>query len=402
MKSVRAAMLAMLLAAPATSALAGVFVPAQKGIETVPGQYVVSFEDDIASPKAAFEAALTSEVERESGEIREIWRSAIHGAAISGISEAQARSLAALPGVAIVTPNAIGYSSTTQINAPEQLDRIDQRNLPLNSTYTYAYTGSGVHAYVMDGGIRTTHDDFAHAPGIRVQASNDFDAVGGSPCSPGQEGWDHGTLVASVIGGAYGGVAKGVRIHGIRVSDCLVGATTLQSMLSGTNWVYAHGVKPAVVNYSTFVADAGGQFQTAVANLIAAGFFVTSAAGNNGPADDCGTPPNTVSGVFVVAGSNTSDQQDPQSSCGACVAGYALVFARGAGSASDTAIIYRGGTSFSAPAAAGAAALLYQSAAPYVPTPAEMYAKLRANASQVVTGTCGVGPGRLIYTGLPW
>jgi hypothetical protein len=47
-----------------------------------------------------------------------------------------------------------------QAGAPWGLDRIDQRALPLSTTYEAAGTGSGVKVYVVDTGIRTSHTEF--------------------------------------------------------------------------------------------------------------------------------------------------------------------------------------------------------------------------------------------------
>jgi subtilisin family serine protease len=41
------------------------------------------------------------------------------------------------------------------------LDRIDQRALPLDASYTFPNTASNVHAYILDTGILTTHTDVA-------------------------------------------------------------------------------------------------------------------------------------------------------------------------------------------------------------------------------------------------
>src|SRR5262249_53760184 len=76
------------------------------------------------------------------------------------MSEAQARRLAATPAVAYVQRNGVYQISGTQPNPPSWgLDRIDQRNLPLDNSYTYPNTASNVHAYIIDTGIRRTHTD---------------------------------------------------------------------------------------------------------------------------------------------------------------------------------------------------------------------------------------------------
>ncbi|MGH9003560.1 MAG: S8 family serine peptidase, partial [Acidimicrobiia bacterium] len=103
--------------------------------------------------------------------------------------------------------------STSQSPATWGIDRIDQRALPLNNTFSYTKTGAGVTAYIIDTGIRTTHTDFATG-----RATIGFDAVGGSNANGDCHG--HGTHVAGTVGGKTYGVAKGVKLVGVRVLGC--------------------------------------------------------------------------------------------------------------------------------------------------------------------------------------
>ena len=92
------------------------------------------------------------------------------------------------------------------------LDRIDQRDLPLDKSYTSANDGAGVTAYIIDTGIRPTNADFGG------RASVGFDAIG-----DGRNGIDcngHGTHVAGTVGGDVFGVAKSVTLVAVRVLDC--------------------------------------------------------------------------------------------------------------------------------------------------------------------------------------
>jgi subtilisin family serine protease len=109
------------------------------------------------------------------------------------------------------------------VTPPWGLDRTDQRNLPLSATYDYASTGSGVRAYVIDTGIRTTHVDFGG------RASSGFDAIDGGAADDCN---GHGTHVAGTIGGTTYGVAKGVSLVAVRVLNC-EGSGTNAQVISG-------------------------------------------------------------------------------------------------------------------------------------------------------------------------
>ncbi|GLC43954.1 hypothetical protein PLESTB_000213600 [Pleodorina starrii] len=112
------------------------------------------------------------------------------------------------------------------------LDRIDQAKLPLDQIYHYDSVGTGVHVYILDSGIRATHQQFRiMAPayiqkqgqpiqtvnGTRVVAG--FSAYGGTgPDSTTDDCFGHGTHVAATIGGLDNGVAKNVTLHPVKAS----------------------------------------------------------------------------------------------------------------------------------------------------------------------------------------
>ena len=111
------------------------------------------------------------------------------------------------------------------------LDRINQRNLPLDTNYSYQYNGSSVKAYVIDTGINSTHVEF----GSRVLAGNTqiADGRGTVDCN------GHGTHVAGTIGGNSYGVAKAVNLVPVRVLDCL-GSGTFSGVIAGIEIGRAH------------------------------------------------------------------------------------------------------------------------------------------------------------------
>src|SRR6266513_2930686 len=205
----RNALLTLAFLTVATVASAGeeeIRVP--KAALTVPDSYIVVLED------AAFGDAKASGREvsqiahemagRHGGHVAHVYDHALRGFATK-MSKARAQALARDPRVKYVEQDSLVWAVETEVNPPWGLDRIDQLDRPVDASYTYNFTGAGVNAYIIDTGIRKTHDDF----GGRV--SPDFftaisDGQGSSDCN------GHGTHVAGTVGGATYGVAKQVRL----------------------------------------------------------------------------------------------------------------------------------------------------------------------------------------------
>jgi subtilisin family serine protease len=193
---------------------------------------------------------------------------------------------------------------------PWGVDRIDQRALPLSRTYTYAHTGAGVTAYVIDTGIAAGLADFGG------RAQNVYDALGGN----GADCNGHGTHVAGTIGGKTYGVAKSVQLRGVRVLNCS-GSGSTSGIITALDWVRTHAVKPAVANMSL----GGGRstsLNTAANNLANSGVFLAVAAGNENQ-NACNTSPASAASAYTTAASDSTDLRASFSNYGSCVDGYA-------------------------------------------------------------------------------
>src|SRR5439155_9771433 len=131
----------------------------------------------------------------------------------ANLSAAAVAALAKNPQIARIEPDAIVTGSDVQTSPTWGLDRIDQRALPFDRSYTYdARAGAGTHVYILDTGIRLTHRDFGGRASAAFTAIND--GKGASDCN------GHGTHVAGTVGGVVYGVAKAATIHSVRVLDC--------------------------------------------------------------------------------------------------------------------------------------------------------------------------------------
>ena len=278
------------------------------------------------------------------------------------------------------------YASTTQSGATWGLDRIDQRNLPLNGQYTYNWTGSGVRAYIIDTGIRTTHTQFGG------RASAVFDAFGGN----GQDCNGHGTHVAGTVGGSTYGVAKSALLRAVRVLDC-AGNGTDATVISGVDWVTANHISPAVANMS-LGGGASSALDTAVTNSINSGVTYSIAAGNSNT-DACTQSPARVAAAITVGSTTSSDARSSFSNIGTCLdifaPGVNITSAWGLGGNSATNTI--SGTSMATPHVTGATALYLQSHPGS--SPATIRNALVNNSTTGHITNVGTGsPNRLLYT----
>ena len=334
--SVLTALPSAAVAGPAADPAPTVGVAAARG-PVVPGSYVVVLRSG-ADPRSVARAA--------GADARRVYRSVLHGFAAQ-LSPAQLDRVRRDPAVQAVEPDQVVRADAAQTIAAGSglygLDRSDQRSLPLSGSYTYASTGSGVQAYVVDTGLATAHPD------LGGRARNVYDALGGT----GEDCHGHGTHVAGTLGGATHGIAKSVQLRGVRVLGC-DGSGSTSGVIAALDWLRTNAQRPAVANLSL-----GGSYSsaldTAVTSLSDSGVLVAVAAGNAN-ASACKSSPASAAAAVTVAASDSTDTRASFSNYGSCVD----LYAPGVGISSAW---YTGGsralsgTSMASPHVAGVAAL---------------------------------------------
>ncbi|MEE6258562.1 S8 family peptidase [Plantactinospora sonchi] len=382
------AMLAM-VATPAVAAEPEGVIRSAGGATAVPDSYIVVFKDSSVS-RSNVGTAARGLAGRHGGAVARTYSAALRGFEVTASAKAAAR-IAAEESVAYVEQNHTVHTMATQPNPPSWgLDRIDQRNLPLNSSYTYPTTASNVNTYVIDTGINFNHNDFGG------RAVSGYDAVDGGSADDCN---GHGTHVAGTVAGTSYGVAKGARIYGVRVLNCSGSGTNAQ-VVGGIDWVTANAVRPAVANMS-LGGGANTAIDNAVNNSINAGITYVVAAGNGNTLgvrqNACNYSPARVPNAITVGATQSNDAAASFSNFGTCVdilaPGVSITSAWYTGNSATNTI---SGTSMASPHVAGAAALVLSANPSW--SPQQVRDHLVNNATPDVVTNVGTGtPNRLLY-----
>ena len=330
-------------------------------------------------------------------------------------------------------PELIARKLTTQTSGPLQapynavpwgIDRIDARS-GRDNTFSYTTDGTGVKAYIVDSGVRGTHDEFSgrvlpgwsyrsrisdstgaalatynralsdylvnNETGIRPCAYNaqvhqyvpsTFDGVRDDSDVGKVDNDGHGTHVAGIVGGLTTGVAKGVSIVPVRVLDSC-GAGTSTMVLNGLNWILENHQpgERAVVNMSIGFESPAKSIDTVIQNLLAEGVVVVAASGNDSKSA-CGMTPAGTQGTISVGASMSNDGEPLFTNFGECVDIYApgQTIISSWPLATNT-YANETGTSMSAPHVTGAVARYLQSATVTSTTPIDSWNWLKTNAT---------------------
>jgi subtilisin family serine protease len=338
----------------------------------VAGSYIVVLKEG-ADPRSIAAVAGVSP--------RHVYTAVLNGFAAT-LSSGQLTALRHNPDVDYVEQEQVGGVQVTQSNATWGIDRIDQRNLPLSTTYSYTTTGTGVRVYVIDSGLQANHPQFG------TRASNVYDYAGGS----GADCHGHGTHVGGTIGGTTYGVAKNVYLRGVRVVDCAGNGGTA-TVIAAMDWVRLNHIKPAVANMSLGY-PASTAVNSAATSMISAGVITTVASGNENQ-NACNVSPASASGTLTVNASDRYDARASFSNFGGCTDIYAPgvnVTSSWIGSATNTI----SGTSMASPHAAGVGAL-YKSAFGDAASSTIVSWIINQATTGVITGNPVGTPNRLLY-----
>lgn len=355
------------------------------------GSYIVVFKQGVDARTAARQEQSNSAVlAKNRFTVDKVVDHAFSGMTVLA-SSTQVKKLRASSDVAYVEADGIVTASSLQVNPTWGLDRIDQRALPLDTSFDNGFgTGSGVTAYVIDTGIYAGNNEFQGR--VASGYAGIADGQGTNDCN------GHGTHVSGTIAGATYGVAKSATLKPVRVLDCS-GSGTWSGVIAGIDWAAADHVAgtPAVANLSL-----GGGYSASVNSAVAAlvndGVTVAVAAGNSMD-NACNYSPASTPSAITVGASTISDVQASFSNYGTCVDVYApgvnITSSWNSGATSTNTI---SGTSMASPHVAGAAAQ-YLSTNPAA-SPLKVWSALSSRATTGALSGLGSGSANhLLFVG---
>ena len=213
--------------------------------------------------------------------------------------------------------------------------------------------GAPVNIYVVDSGLRLTHNDFDG------RAENGIDFIG----NDGEDCQGHGTSVGSLAAGKFSGVAREARLISVRVLDCN-GVGHCSNVVRALKWIRQDAPKRrparAVVVMSLGSNNERCEPTISLTRALARDGILVLAASGNAKNDSCDVYPARSDATITVSATDKYDRLYKNNNMGSCVdllaPGVRVVAAWG--NVSDTDYRYVSGTSHATPLVAGAAALI--------------------------------------------
>ncbi|KAK3830643.1 MAG: cuticle-degrading serine protease [Linnemannia gamsii] len=381
----------LLIVALVAAVQAAPLVPHATGGKPIADSYIVVLKNN--NSVGAFKTKFDGIAKKFNGRGRapEIHReySAIPGFHAS-FDAATLKAIQANPDVAYIEQDAIITIKGSQASPPSWgLTRVGEEKLDLTKPYSYPdVAGEGVTAFVVDTGVFANHTDFGGRATFGanfIQGSEDTDENG------------HGTHVAGTIGGTTYGVAKKVKIVGVKVLDA-EGSGATSGVVAGMDYV----VENAVAGKSVVNMSLGGSKSKAIddaaARLFAKNIPLIAAAGNEA-SDACEGSPSGAKDVLTVGATDKTDAPADFTNFGSCVEifgpGVEITSAWIGGASAKKTI---SGTSMATPHVVGVAALYISQGG--LDTAQAVFDKLTSTGvKDVVKGNLNGSPNLLVFNG---
>jgi len=369
--------------------------------------YIIEFTDKDVGPAAKCDAIANRKGANGKGErVEHVYTKTLNGCNVM-LSETDAEELVNDLNVALVEPDGTVHASEASSQVPWGLDRINQ----MYGTDGRAdkLDASSVKVYILDTGIRATHDDFSggmlnkHSSCHASFVTLDDQESGHSDGMEFEDGFNHGTHVASIACGNNYGVSRCGELCSVKVLDNN-GRGSRSWIIAGIEHVENDCQQDELcVLAAGFSAVNNTAMNDAVESTVSDGIVVVVSAGNEA-SNACGYSPSSAESAITVGATTNGCRSDYGdrlfsqdsisyfSNYGSCVD----VFAPGqkidaASAAGDSYDNMMSGTSMAVPHVAGIAAAVRHSSPDL--NPAGVMARIAATSTAVGVhpGTPGVG-----------